>query len=314
MPSFDFVNYSIRPSKTIQRYIVFEGIRQLQQNLDLENLAYIGFGSIWFTDFVSAHKILHIDDMVSIEGDDIGFSRAVFNSPYATIRVRHGSSSEVLPTLYDDDVLKGRPWLVWFDYDYEFNESVRDDVRSLIENAHANSIVIVTFNGQDRRYGTAPDRARRLRDLFGAVVPEELRREDCQGEQMHETLANLALDFMRSAAADISRPGGLVPAFRVIYRDSSPMITVGGILPAKGAIRIAANVVNLATWPCCPAKPIVAPHLTMREAAMLQSKLPSVEQLSREIVRSLGFDLEVGQIETFQSYYKQYPTFAQILA
>jgi hypothetical protein len=31
-------------------------------------------------------------------------------------------------------------------------------------------------------------------------------------------------------------------------------------------------------------------------------------------VRDLGFDLEVGQIEAFETYYRQYPAFAQIVA
>jgi hypothetical protein len=63
-----------------------------------------------------------------------------------------------------------------------------------------------------------------------------------------------------------------------------------------------------------PAKPITAPHLTIREATVLQSQLPRVDHLTRELVRGLGFDLEVGQIEAFETYYRQYPAFAQIVA
>jgi len=44
MPSFDAVNYSLRPSKSIQRQIIFEGVRLLQGKLNLRRLAYIGFG------------------------------------------------------------------------------------------------------------------------------------------------------------------------------------------------------------------------------------------------------------------------------
>jgi len=53
-----------------RRQLIFDGVRLLQDRLDLERLIYVGFGSIWFTDFMLAHKILRIDDMVSIEGDD----------------------------------------------------------------------------------------------------------------------------------------------------------------------------------------------------------------------------------------------------
>lgn len=314
MPSFDIVNYSLRPSKSIQRQVVFEGMRQLQSHLDFDRMAYVGFGSIWFTDFVLAHKMLGIDDMFSIEADPIGFARAVYNAPYATVRVRHGLAQDVLPTLFVDAELTDRPWMAWLDFDYAFDESLRDDVRSLIENAPMNSAVLITFNGQEMKYGAAPDRPDRLRDLFGSVVPDDLPKRACKDERMQETLADLALDFMQSIAAEISRPGGFVPAFRVIYRDQSPMVTVGGILPAKGAAVAASTVVRDGSWPGRPGKPIMAPHLTIREASALQSKLPRTDKLSRALVQSLGFDLADEQIEAFETYYRQYPAFAQVIS
>jgi len=36
MPSFDAINYSLRPSKSIQRQLVFNGVRMLQSHLHLE--------------------------------------------------------------------------------------------------------------------------------------------------------------------------------------------------------------------------------------------------------------------------------------
>jgi hypothetical protein len=313
MPSFDAVNYSLRPSKSIQRQLVFDGVRILQRELDLERLAYVGLGSIWFTDFVMAHKLLGIDDMVSIEGDPVGYRRAVFNCPYATVRVQEGYSSEVLPNLYDDEVIGSRPWMMWMDYDFEFNESVRDDIRSVIEKAPMNSLLLVTFNGQETRYGQAADRPERLRDLFGSLVPAELPKSHCRGERMQETLVDFTIDFMKSVAAEIARPGGFVPAFRLIYRDTVPMVTAGGVLPSRGAVRITSDLVAQDGWPCRPRERIVAPHLTIREAAVLQSLLPRTERLSRDLVCELGFDLEDEQIAAFERYYRQYPAYAQIM-
>ena len=131
---------------------------------------------------------------------------------------------------------------------------------------------------------------------------------------MQETLADLTRDFMQSTANDLARPGGFVSAFRLIYRDNAPMVTVGGILPSRGAARIAADVVSQEAWNCRPAKPIVAPHLTIREAVVLQSKLPNVGPLGRDTVRALGFDLDDDQLEAFETYYRHYPAFAQIVA
>jgi hypothetical protein len=314
MPSFDAINYSLRPSKSIQRQIIFDGVRLLPDVMDLDRLAYIGFGSIWFTDFVLAHKLLRIDDMVSIESDDIGYSRAKFNAPYSTVRVEHGLSTAILPKLFDDPSLAGRPWMLWLDYDYDFDDSVRGDVRSVIENSPVNSILIITFNGLDRKYGQKPtERIEHLRGLFGSVVPDELKPEDCKAEEMQVTLADLGLDFMKSIAAEIARPGSFVPAFRVLYRDGAPMVTIGGVLPARGAVRGVRDLVNGPSWPSRPEKPIAAPHLTMREAAVLQSLLPCGNKLSRIDIQRLGFDLDSDQIEAFETYYRQYPAFAQIV-
>lgn len=314
MASFNLVNYSLRPSKSIQRQVVFDGIRRLQTDLDLERMIYVGFGSIWFTDFVMAHKLAGVRDMISIEGNEVGYRRALFNAPFATVTVKQGYSGAVLPGMFADPALRNRPWLIWLDYDYELNEDVREDLRSVIENAPANSILLCTVNGLDRKYGQAQERADRLRDLLGDVVPDDLEKDACKGDRMQETLASLTLDYMTSAAAEMARPGGFVPAFRIIYQDGAPMVTVGGILPAKGAARVAGDTVRRAQWPCQPPAPIKAPLLTMREAAVLQAQLPRDDRLTRTRVQELGFDLEDHELEAFETYYRQYPAFAQIVA
>lgn len=314
MASFDSINYSLRPSKSIQRYVVFEGARRLQTHMDWENMAYIGLGSVWFTDFTMAHKVLGIDDMVSIEAHEVGYKRAVFNAPFATVQVKQGYTNEVLPALFVDPTYAARPWMIWLDYDGAFDEGCADDVRSVIENAPANSVLLVTVNGHEMSYGRVPDRVERLRDIFGAIVPDEMPKRSCRDERMQETLADLLLDFMQSIALDIRRPGGFVPGFRIVYQDSAPMVTVGGVLPTKGASKLVRDLVDAQDWCGRPSKPITAPHLTLKEAAMLQAKLPRKEKLTRAIIQSLGFDLEDQQIEAFQTYYRQYPSFAQILS
>jgi len=92
------------------------------------------------------------------------------------------------------------------------------------------------------------------------------------------------------------------------------MVTIGGILPTKGAARVVKDLVNGSSWPAWRPRPITAPHLTMREAAVLQSLLPCATKLTRQNVRDLGFDLDEDQIEAFETYYRQYPAFAQIVS
>jgi hypothetical protein len=313
MASFDTVNYSLRPSKTIQRILIFESIRKLQETLVLEDMIYVGFGSIWFTDFQMAHKSLNIKHMISIESNEIGYKRANFNKPYRTVEVIQGTSAETLPRLLQRADIATRPWLVWLDYDGVLEEGPVDDIRLIIENAPSNSILLVTFNGIPSRYGKAPDRPTRIKELLGSVVPDKLGKKDCDDDTMQRTLLQHTGDFMLSIAADSSRPGGFQKAFGICYKDGAPMITIGGILPAKDAVADVQAVIASEDWFGLVPDPIVAPLLTHKEANLLQSKLPSELPLDRRLIQRLGFDLEDTQIKIFEKYYKYYPTFAQVL-
>ena len=69
---------------------------------------------------------------------------------------------------------------------------------------------------------------------LGDVVPDGLLREDCEKDRLPLTLSALTIDFLKSETAESARPGGFVEAFKIPYFDSVGMVTVGGILPARG--------------------------------------------------------------------------------
>lgn len=314
MASFDSVNYSLRPSKSIQRQLVFDGVRTLQGRIDLGRMIYVGLGSIWFTDFVLAHKHLGIEKMFSIEADEIGYARASFNAPFATIDVHSGLSDDILPEMLADAALKDRPWFIWMDYDGPCSEGVIGDARNIIDGAPENSIFVLTFNAHEMSYGHAGDRHERMRDLFGDSVPDDLAKRSLKGDRFQETIARLTADFLLSYTAEIAREGGFLPSFRLIYKDTSPMVSVGGILTSAENRSAFEALVGDPQWRCLPEEPIIAPNLTLKEAVMIQALLPRIGNLSRDDIRALGFDLEDAQIRAFQNYYQQYPSFAQILS
>lgn len=315
MASFDSVNYSLRPSKSVQRGLVFEGLRAISTALGLDNAVYVGFGSIWFTDFVMAHKVLSIDDMVSIETNEIGFRRAVFNKTYRTITMMHGLSQEKLPELLLIQGYVARPWIVWLDYDSALNEGVVQDFQWVLNNAPPNSICLFTFSATQNAYGDKPiHRPARIKALLGDVVPDDLSKDACSKEALPVTLAQLAMDYLKSEVADSARPGGFVEAFRIPYLDSVGMVTVGGILPAVGAVPAVRSVVSSDTWRCLTNEVIQAPQMTLKEVAALQAELPQIMQITRAHIQSLGFDLQDEQIQSFQRYYKYLPNFAEIVA
>lgn len=317
MPSFEKVNYSLRPSKSIQRGLIFDGLRAIKERLALSNPVYVGLGSVWFSDFLMAHSTLDVWDMVSIEANDIAFERAKFNCPFATVDVRKGEAGVVIPDLKHDAKYGQRPWIVWLDYDYELNESVCQDVAFLNRNAPENSVVIFTFNAHEGNYGSPVDKRRsRIIELLGRVVSDDEPKIDFKNKHgnLEKRLAKGVIDYMVSDAVKCGREGGVVPAFNLRYRDGSPMVTVGGILPSKQNRAAAEELVESERWDYISEALIAAPNLTMLEVAHLQKLLPSEVPLTRRAVQDLGFDLNEEQVQSFQKYYKYFPLFAQISA
>lgn len=316
MPSFDAVNYSLRPNKTIQRAIVFDGLRSLSDKLNWSNATYIGFGSIWFTDFVMAHKRLGIDRMISIESDEIGFRRAEYNRPFRTVTVMNGLSYEIIPEFYDDPVMMSQPWIIWLDYDSVLSDDATQELRGVVERAPPNSALMVTVNASGKKYGADPAQKReRLRVLLGDVVPDALTRDQLrEPDAFALTMADLLQQFLQATAENCARQGGFVPAFRAAYRDKASMVTVGGILPAVENRDHVSALVAEERWEGFSELAIVAPHLTLKELAVLQAQMPRAELMDRTIVQELGFDLGNDQIEIFRRYYRHYPAFAQLSA
>ncbi|WP_139792236.1 O-methyltransferase [Henriciella litoralis] len=309
--SFNKINYSLRPNKSIQRSIIFEAIAQLVPEM-IQDPFYIGLGSIWFTDFSAAHKKLGINRMTSIESDELGYKRALFNRPFKTVDVEHGLSTEILKKLAGDPELSKLPWIVWLDYDGIIGETMIEDLQLLTENAPSNSLILCTVNADSRSYHKPADAIKTLKFTFGDVVPSDLNKSDVKSVAMSSTIADLALKYMSSAAIKVSRPGGFIPAFSARYSDGPWMTTFGGVLPSKEKRQSFEQKVKSKRWPGLISNPIVTPILTLRETAVLQSTLPRTRKLTRAAVQRLGFDLSDEQIEAFQRFYRYYPAYAEI--
>jgi hypothetical protein len=313
LSSTSSVNFSIRQNKSIERLIVFNGLRKIVDTLALENMVYLGFGSVWFSDFVIAHRDLRIDTMISIESDPIIFKRAQFNRPYRTLRVVEGESDEVIPDLLTEQRYLDRPWIVWLDYDGPINEKCLDELSYLINNLPPNSALIMTCSARPHRYAKPAKRADSLNELFGdsmgMTLDDSMVDEDVS---FMNTLRQAIENFLLSTALQNARAGGFVPAFNLGYQDGSPMVTVGGILPSVGNTSTAQSLTRKKHWGGRVKQPITTAPLTMKEVGALQSLLPSRTRLTRKRVERLGFDLEEKQIESFANHYLLYPNFVQI--
>src|SRR6266487_4319439 len=311
MSSTNLVNFALRQNKSIERAIAFDCLAAVHRSLSLENAVYIGFGSVWFVDFVLAHRLLGIETMISIESDAVTFKRALFNRPYRTLEILEGSSSEVVPQLLDNPELAGRPWVLWLDYDKGINEDRRDELAGLIPALPEDSVLMTTFNAHANTYGAPTHRPRRIRELFGIAAPETMSLEESKDKnRFMQILGHTVEDYLASQAVDTGRVGGYVPTIRLLYVDNAPMVTIGGTLPAvtnEGEVR---RMVAQSEWLGRSDEVIAAPPLTGKEILALQSKLPTKAPVTREDVLAMGFDLEEEQLHSFVSHYLRYPQYA----
>ncbi|HYD27286.1 O-methyltransferase [Brevundimonas sp.] len=315
VPSFNAVNYSLRPSKTIQRGLIFEGLRLIQDKVAWGRATYIGLGSVWFTDFIMAHKILRLERMISIEAHEIGFSRAKFNKPYRFVRVEHGYSFDVTPRLFEAKHLQVYPSIIWLDYDEPIGERELEELRDLVPRLPDNSVLLTTFNATDKKYGRSPDLVlARLRELFGEDATSSLQKGDVRELNLASSLAELVMNVIANTSRRVAKKNRCLPAFNVVYRDKATMVSVGAVFPSPDIRPAVRDIVGADSWPGWVERPVLAPHLTGKEVSVIQAKLPTRRTLSRETIQALGFDLEDEQIQAFKEFYRHYPTFAQVFS
>lgn len=314
MSSTNVVNFSLRQNKAIERSIVFDGLAQLVPAFGAADIAYVGLGSVWFADFHLAHRVLGINAMVSAEEEDIIFRRAHYSKPYKTITVAHGRSDSVLPQFLDDGPIAGHPWITWLDYDHALDEDRLTELRRLTETLAPNSCLLVTFSATPGMYGRPASRRERVLQLLGDAVTDVVTTDLIEVEELTDALAIGTLNFLRAAAFQAGRPGGFVPAFSVKYRDGTPMVTVGGVLPSVEAESDVLSVIDADEWPGFVTDSIDTPPLTSREVLALQAALPTETPITREQVQAWGFDLSESAIAGFSRHYLRFPYFAQVLA
>lgn len=328
MPSFERVDYSIRTNKNIERKIVFDRLHTMDSALQLSMYRYLGLGSMWFVDFIMAHRILGIGDLWSLEESNT--ARAEFNKPYSCIRVVAGTSSAILEGLPDAEWQK--PTIAWFDYDGVFDADVRADAAKLLERLAVGSVLLVTVNGDRRSYrppGPADQAARavdRLSELFGDAVPPHLVSEgaaDVGAAEFPGALSTIILNLMIGTVRTTGRstegmPDRFIPLFELQHRDGAQMITCGGIVVSWRQIEPLERVLGRPAADLFAGAGAVRENidlipLTLREKIALDRVLPCtddaefLQRLAASAVR-----LDAAEAGKYRRWYRHFPVFAEV--
>ena len=319
------VDFSLRPNKAVERKLIFEALASLRPLIDWREYQYIGFGALWFRDFLLAHRLLHIVEMHSIEVKSDIAARARASRPLKCISVHRGLASSVL--LRPQLRLREKRSIVWLDFYDTATASTLADLDTLCRDLPVGSVAIMTLNADPRKFGDRRTAAEaRLRELFGDWVPAVPPAEyfsQAPG-QFPKRLSELVWARALRTVSDAGRD--LVALFNFAYKDGAPMITVGGIVASEqqkrsfqihetrkhlGVLRTG-RVDTSGGWPCLVEQYLVQlPVLTRLERLRLNRELPG--NLSATTVEKLcGHPLSADEREAYSKFFGHYPTYAEI--
>jgi Putative O-methyltransferase len=327
--SYRKINYSVRPAKAIERKMLCDAFRRLSPFARVATYRYIGFGSIYFTDFHLFHRSLGMDDMLSIEKDADAEECFLFNKPYNCVRLDCRPASAVLPEL--DWQTKS---IVWLDYDGKLDESVLSDITTVGARSSSGSVLVISVNANVEGHpdetvrqeykaetGLGFDlddyRLREFRNRVGDALPPESLGSELRGRGLARISRMLIHNRLQETLS--VRNGLLPPEKKILYRqlfnfhysDGARMLTVGGIFFEAGDLeKFDASYFSELSFCRFGQEPytIQVPCLTMKEMRQLNAQLPKTPaaELSLPGVPS-------SDIQRYAELYRYFPTFAEAI-
>ena len=290
------LDWRYRPAKYVERHMIVEALHRLQAIAPLDQYRYVGFGSMYFVDFVLCHRVLGVTNMISIEKDYGRRQRYLFNRPFRTVDISFGRARDVLPQLE----WEGRQ-IVWLDYDSQLTREVMSDVRYLVQRLMSASVLIVTINAQaplDRRRMTLGENVGE--DFVPPGLTEDaLRPPWAFAEEQHRILSE-AVDDATARRSDGTYQQQL---FNFRYRDTVKMQTVGWILfTPKEAQAVNGCHFDSLEYVRNDESPydLTVPKFTRRELEHLRQLVPTEQPTSLEW-------LDNNDFERYAELYRWYP-------
>ncbi|WP_144528286.1 O-methyltransferase [Peribacillus simplex] len=304
--SYENINYQIRPAKAIERKMLCDSFRRLNEFALIESYTYVGFGSTFFSDFILFHKTLGISEMISIEHDEEKEERFQFNVPFNCIDWIPGTSNDVLPTL--DWSNKA---IVWLDYDDSFNLEMLEDIKYLTSSLVSGSMLIISCNV----HFPNGKRLEMMKEKLQEKMPEGLKEEDLDGWNVAKETRKIILSEIEKT---LYEKNTLKPAdkkyvfkqlFNFCYKDGAKMLTFGGIVHEVDEENKfqKCNFQNLSFVKDDERLyKIEIPSLTYKEKRYLDTQLPC-----EDIGRLKAYGVRDSDVKKYAEYYRYFPNFAE---
>jgi hypothetical protein len=283
----------------------------------MHSYRYIGFGSIYFTDFQLFHQALGVSDMISIEKEIAQEPRFNFNKPYRCVDLKMGHSNVVLPTLDWE-----KHCVIWLDYDGKLDKSVLADVATIVAKAQSGTIWVTSLNAEpERKPGTPPEdqdafRLQYFKENVGAEnVPNDLTGAHLRAGSIEKVYRRVLLNEVVKGLSDRNGPltSGKKMRFQQLvnlsHSDDAQMMTIGGILyeEADQAVMGQCGFGQLHFYRDGDDPYVIrAPKLTPKEIRCVNALLPKVPAVPLTLPGVPASDLE-----DYAMIYRYYPSFVE---
>lgn len=308
-PSYERINFALRPAKNAERKMIVETLSRLRSFYTLDSYRYIGFGSLYFSDFSLVHRAIGITDMICIEREEGDVERFEFNRPFECIELEFGQSSKVLPTLE----WESRPTVIWLDYDGPIDSTLLSDIHIVCSLIASGSFLLITIRNRADDFGEQPtERIEGLKTAIGDKLPAHSTCDATDknfggllwriiDSEVKQIVANRSAGLRKDLAFEYRQ------VLHFDYRDGVRMLTVGGVLYQKGQRSQFAQC-DFASLPFSRDKGnacrIRAPLLTYKELRILNEYLPG--ELS-----SLPDFLPNAEVKAYAEHYRYFPNYIE---
>jgi hypothetical protein len=315
--SFPKVDYSLRPAKHAERRMICEIFSRLRSFRPVEDYLYVGFGSVWFADFVLFHRALGIKEMISIEHVDSARPRIEANKPFRAITVDYRKCSAVLPSLDWK-----RNLFLWLDYEDTITEEILLDIKTVAARACSGTVLTVSVKctqapdvedvEEDK---SGPSALERFRARLGRNrVDDKVGADDLYWWPFSKVSRKIILSEIEVALA--VRNGSAEPKdqmnFKCLceinYADGAAMTTIVGIFcsPQDKSRFDDCGFEKLAFMP--PNGSVLhieVPKLTIREIRFLERQLPKLMAGKLDLQA-----IPEEEAQLFADLYRYLPNFA----
>lgn len=303
------VQFDLRPAKQVERRMLLDAFQRLAEaGFSIRDYKYIGFGSLHFIDFVIFHKLLGINQMLSVEHDLTLEARIRFNCPFSSIEIMMGSATDVIPSLSLD-----QHHIVWLDYDEPVTGSNLNEVYLAGSQLSSGSILIVTVDVEPpvKDDCDAHTNKRYFEEEAGNYLGTTDIR-DFTKENLYKMSYQVILNALKEGMA--GRTGIYFhPLFYFLYKDGHRMMTFGGMLSSKTEKRklISMNKEDAAYLRMKENEDpyeIRVPVFTRKERHLLDSAMPCPAGW-----QPTEFTIPSHYIEAYREIYRFLPSYVELL-